>query len=102
MNEIIKSMINQIGVGKMSAMVGAKNWNYSNDQLYVSFRFKMCKKANYFKIEYNEGMDTYTIYFKKIGNAPNYKINFVECFEDVYVDQIHSIFEKVTGLYTSL
>jgi hypothetical protein len=77
-------------------MVGATNLGAGNNGL--SFRFKMCKQFNYCEISVNS-KDLYDMKFLKIRgmNISN------ECVSnDLYGEQLTSVFEKQTGLATSL
>ena len=91
--EIIRQ---QIG-GLALRMLGANNLIDHGDAL--SFRIKGSRKANYIKITLTP-MDDYTVEFKKIGRAPNFKITDVSTHEMIYVDMLHDLIESVTGLYT--
>lgn len=91
--------MNQMGgCNRLKAMVGANSFVYSSDDHFISFKFKMCQKMNYIKITLND-LDTYDLEFGKIWGT-SYKV--VKEFDDVYCDQLKSIFESETGLYLSL
>ena len=96
-----EATLEQIGVGRMNAMVGAYNWTVRDDAT-ISFRFKGSKEANYVSIEYVHATDTYTMKFLMIGHGLNSTIKEVENVADVYCDNVHETFELVTGLLTRL
>ena len=92
---IANTIKNQIG-GKALYRLGAKNLLDCGKAL--SFRVRGSKRVNYIKITLNS-MDTYDLEFGKVWGL-NYKV--VETFEGAYVDMLHSLIEKNTGLYTSI
>jgi len=97
MSEVAKTILQQMGgVNKIKAMTGACNFGASDN--LVSFKFKMCKKANYVRITLNS-MDLYDVEFIKIWGT---KITIVKTYNGIYDDQLKSIFEDYTGLYLSL
>lgn len=85
------------GYGKLSAMIGANAFGFSGDGS-LTFKFKMFKGANTVKFEVN-GKDLYDVTFYKVGK---YDFKEVKAFNDLYFDQLRSVFEKFTGLYLSL
>lgn len=93
---VAETIYKQMGGGRTKMMIGGQY--YVCDTNWLSFKFKMCRKTNYVKITLNS-MDTYDMEFGKIWGT-NYKV--VETFNGVYFDQLIPIFEKTTGLYTSL
>jgi len=64
----------------------------------LSFRFKGSKKANYLKVILTAG-DLYCLRFAKIGKYDYQVVDFVE---DIYCDQLHEVFERVTECATKL
>jgi len=113
--EIANTIINQMGGGgKLRAMIGAKDI-YALDA-GVQFAFKLCKKMNKCVVDLNQD-DLYNVKFYKIPHLnPNctpaaldrYFKNVdkattpVAEFENIYADQLNSVFESETGLYLSL
>lgn len=105
------------GYGKLMSMLGAKNFTYSRKG-EMTFQFKLCKKASHCRITYLAGKDLYKMEFIKIPKAKREKIGdnderayymtitqppkTVETFEDLYADQLKTIFESFTGLKLSL
>lgn len=84
------------GISGLQNMVGAKNFVESENS--IQFRFKSCKKANICRI-YLDLNDTYTVEFYKLSK---FECPMVQIYDNVYGDQLTSIFEKFTGLYLSL
>jgi len=102
--QIAETIYKQLGGNRFKAMVGAYNFIFGTeaDNVFLDCRFKGSKKANHLQVIYVYGTDTYHMVFKKIGNAPKYKIVEVAKFDDVYCDDLQSIFEDTTGLYTHM
>jgi len=98
--EIAQTINSQIG-GKCFFMLGAKNkaFGVENDRVYLGFKIRGSKKANYIKVIYNDGLDLYNIEYGKIRKF-EYKV--VNTVKEIYCDQLHGIIEENTGLYTSL
>lgn len=92
---IAKTIQEQIG-HKALYMLGAKNLLDHGDAL--SFRVRGSKAVNYIKITLNS-MDTYDLEFGKVWGH-NYKVKAT--FDGAYVDMLHDLIEKETGLYTKL
>lgn len=78
--------------GLLKLMVGWGNFAYGNNAL--TFKFKMCSKANYMRITLNS-MDLYDIEFIKVWGT---KITTVKAYEGMYGDQLKETFESFTGL----
>jgi len=64
----------------------------------ICVKFKGSSKANVMYITLNS-LDTYTV---KIAKVVNYKFSEVFSTDNLYAEQLQSVFTKVTGLYTSL
>jgi hypothetical protein len=98
--QIAETIVQQLAGhwNRLSIMTGATNPAYSDKEHYFSFRFKMCKKANYCKIALTP-LDTCNIEFGKI-HGMNYKV--VEDINGAYAEDLKPIFERFTGLYLSL
>ena len=99
-SEVAKEILAQLGGQKFIVMTGAKNFvsaDVGDGQL--SFRLPRAKDSiNHVSITLN-GKDLYDVKFGMIRGV-NYKIK--KEFNDVYNDMLVDIFEKTTGLYTSL
>lgn len=102
--QVAETMYRQLGGGKFKAMTGAYNFVFGDEDgnVFLQCRFKGSRKANYMKVVYNYGADTYRMIFKKLGRAPKYKVTEVADHNGVYCDMLQPIFEEVTGLYTHL
>jgi hypothetical protein len=87
------------GYGKISAMIGAKNFGFDKEGL-LRFQFKMFKKANLVTFKVN-GKDLYDIKFYKLSTRTG-ECPLVQEINDLYADQIKKAFEQYTGLYLSL
>lgn len=95
------TLIKQLGgMGKLVAMVGAKEFTRTerNGHPALSFKFKGSTKANYVIIRLDPS-DTYTLQFGKIVK---YDLKPTGEFHGIYADQLKRTFEKFTGLYLSL
>jgi len=99
MNETLKTLCQQIGMNKLAVMVGASHMVYSNEHNYIAFRFKMNKQYNHCKIQYNAGLDLYTMTFCKVAK---FDIKNEKVIEGLYADMLNTTFESVTGLATKL
>ncbi len=95
MQTITKTILDQLGGCRFTAMTGAKNFTAHPDGL--SFRVPS-KKANYIKITLKSD-DTYKMDFKRIWG---YKVIDVKEFDGVYNDQLQKLFTEVTGMDTHL
>ena len=83
------------GIGRLSAMTGAKNFAQSSEENFVSFKLP---KGVHVKIALN-AMDTYDMTFGKVRKF-EYKV--IKEFKGLYADMLKETFEKHTGLYLSL
>ena len=97
--EIARTILAQLGNLALS-MLGSKNLVDLGDGL--SFRVRGSKRANYVEIRLDAGRDLYNVAIKKIGRAPGFKITDVAEHEGIYVDQLHELIERDTGLYTRM
>ena len=99
----------QLGGNKFKVMTGSKNFmcadiTESNPIFWLRMDLvKNKSKVNRLKIYLNSN-DTYTMYFYKqtIKNYVDVIITNEIKINDVYCDQLKTIFTNVTGLYTSL
>jgi hypothetical protein len=99
------------GRGRLTAMIGAKDFFCSSDEQTLMFKFKLCKKANYCEITIND-RDEYDLVFKKIHRAPSLKQlmagkehkmpTVVEVFNSIQSENLHETFQDFTGLDLSL
>lgn len=93
---VAQEILKQLGgAGRLKMFTGANQFvAYPSG---VSFRIKN-RSINYVKITLN-AMDTYDVYFAKVSGAK--MINEKE-FNNIYNDQLVSLFEENTGMYLSL
>ena len=99
MNNVVKTIIEQIGGNRAFAMIGAKNVIFSDDSLHVKFPGAGKGWPNKFVIRYDAGSDDYRVEFWRVG-----RVNFKPMgeFAGVYADQLVELIESKTGLYLSL
>lgn len=101
--QVAETIRNQIG-GFALKMLGAKNLSYGGEfgkeqRPYLGFRIgRNAKSVNYVKITINTN-DLYDMEFGYIRGV-NYTVR--ETVENVYCDQLNSMIEENTGMYTSL
>ena len=95
---IAKMIFEQLHIRRLfTAMVGAKDYVATDNGL----RFRIGKnssKANRIEISLDPN-DTYTITFARVAKGG---YNALECIDNVYVDMMHDVIERYTGLYTTL
>ena len=104
-NEMAITTLNQLtnsnnGTGRLSAMIGAKNFARDEKNYTIGFKFaaKARNKANYCRIKLN-AMDLYDVEFIAIRGAT---VKTVGTHNGLYADMLKSTFENETGLYLSL
>lgn len=89
------------GSRRLGVMIGAKDFMSDNDGRTLIFKFMRTPSANAIRITLN-GMDTYDIEFIKIGrrNPKTYETPVTTTSEhkNIYAEDLHSLFERVTGL----
>lgn len=93
--QIVTTIVNQLGGNQFVVMTGAQ---LMRDGAKLIVKFKGSKVANYMTIVLNS-MDTYDVHFSKVraGKQTN-----IREYNGMYCDQIRGLFERVTGLRTSL
>ena len=99
--EIANTILSQLGGNRFIAMTGAKNFM----ALQSGLQLDLPKQAHYVKngitrlwIELTPA-DTYTIRAWKIRGMNAYQVDTIE---NVYCDELQSIFTELTGLDTHL
>lgn len=105
--QIAQEIMQQLGANKFRAMVGAKDIFYLTHETKYgdsnpAIRFKIMRNAkgvNLVVIALN-ALDLYDMYFYKTRGANEPLLVAEE--NDVYADMLRKMFEKNTGLYTSL
>ena len=92
---IAETIAEQLGGRRFVAMTGAIFFSQDGgDTLLV--RFKGSKKANILEVKLN-GKDLYDMTFRKMRGT---KLSLVETHDDIYCDQLESVFVRTTVLYT--
>lgn len=97
---IIETISQQIGGGKALAMTGG-SFIADTSKCRLIFKFKGSKKANQVYITYLEGADLYEMKFIKYSPS-KMTVKEIETFDNVYAEDLISLFESTTGLYLSL
>jgi hypothetical protein len=101
-NEVIDTIIEQLGANKFFVMTGSKPHykDIETENPFVSIKLiRNQSGANYLIIQYIRSTDLYKVEFIKL-NTKQRKI--VSTYENIYSDQLTEIFESETGLRTSL
>ena len=79
-------------------MTGAKHFGVGKEGL--SFKIgKNSKQVNHIKIDYDRGRDLYNIKFDWVTKRG---IKNKKTLKGIYADQLAKVFEKYTGMYTTL
>lgn len=97
--QVATTILNQLGGNKFIAMTGAHHLAGSRNTLH--FSFKGSRKTNKCKITLNS-LDLYDVEFFKVNMRAADPCRVVDNYNDIYFDQLQGVFEKATGLYTSL
>lgn len=100
--EVAKTILATLGGNRFVAMTGAKHM--LGDASELTFKLpggNFSNGVNFVRIRL-EASDTYTVEFWKIGRAPSFKMTEIAKAEGVYSDALRAVFERHTGLATSL
>lgn len=95
--EVATTILNQLGGRRFVMMTGSKNFIAKSNGLTMKLSRNQ-SGANYLSIELTP-RDTYKMTFSSIRN---FNITTKKVMDDVYCDQLQSMFTHVTGLYTRL
>lgn len=99
--EVAATILTQLGGRKFIAMTGAKNFLALNDG-EGGMRFNIPRfpgvKINLIEIVLN-GSDLYDVKFSRVHGLT---LKEISSHTDIYFDQLRDLFEKETGLRTSL
>ena len=95
---VAKTILSQLGGNKFCAMTGAKNLVDCGDALAMKIG-RNKTSSNYLKITLNM-MDLYDVRFSRV--SPMGGERSVTEYNNVYNDSLVDVFEKHTGMYTSL
>jgi len=88
------------GIGRLHAMVGAKDFVTDIEGRNVQFGFKSCRKANKCRLTLTRD-DLYTIEFFKF-NRRTFDCPCVETVKGLNFTQLTEIFENFTGLFLTI
>ena len=95
---IAQTILAQLGGNKFIVMTGAKNLVGATGHI-LSFKIgRNAAKVSHVRISL-EANDTYTM---KFFNVRKTTVKEISVREMVYADQLCSVFESVTGMYTSI
>ena len=101
-NTVATTILAQLGGQRFKVMTGASSFAAGVDQLTFRLPSNLTRnKIKGVKITLTPA-DLYTMEFLAQKGRPTFKVVTVEKIEDVYCDQLAEIFERVTGLRTSL
>jgi len=102
--EIANEIARQLGgTRRLAAMTGASKFTADGPALVFALPSGKAKDGiNNVRITLDQGTDTYTVRFIRIGRAPSFKVTPVQETSLVYADQLKTLFEQTTGLYLSL
>jgi len=96
-NSIATTILQQLGGNRFAVMTGSKNFIAGKNSLSMKLS-RNSSKSNYLRITLN-GKDLYDLEFISIRGA---NMTTKHEYNDIYNDQLVSIFESTTGLYTTL
>ena len=95
---VARTILSQLGGNKFCAMTGAKNFIDTGDGLSMKIG-RNKTSSHYLKITLNM-MDLYDVRFSRV--SPMGGERSVTEYNNVYNDSLVDVFEKHTGMYTSL
>jgi hypothetical protein len=99
-SQVGKTILQQMGgTGRLSVMLGAKNFIVSEDGASFRWPNKERSRGNAVRITLG-GSDTYTMEFYNVAGASKPKL--VKKYDMLYADQLVPVFEKQTGWYLSI
>jgi hypothetical protein len=93
--EIVSEIISELGGNQFAAMTGAE---FARNGSMLVVKFKGSTKFNYMTIALN-GRDLYDVVFMKVRAG---KVSNETRLEDIYAEDLRAVFEKSTGLRTSV
>lgn len=89
------------GEGRLTAMIGAKDFFGDANSLKFRFTAPATNGANLVRVQL-DASDTYTVEFYKIGGGPGFECSKINSISFVYDDQLVPVIESETGLRLSL
>lgn len=100
--QIADTIYAQLGGSRFVRMTGARNFSYAGPSLHFGLPARFAKDGiNRVVVELN-GSDLYDVTFYRFNQRAKEMLKTIAEERDVYADQLRAIFEKHTGLYTSL
>lgn len=103
--EVAATILEQLGGNKFLAMTGSKNLISSPTEIGPALTMVLRKNksgAMWLRITLIQDTDTYKMEFIKYTSRPEPSYPVVNELNNVYADQLQSIFTSVTGLLTSM
>lgn len=97
MNEIVKTIIDQLGGARLLRLLLGTRQVIFNDH-GIHFDIHGCAKINRVQINYDAGMDLYKIKFLHVSGCKA-SLNLVAEYNDIYADQLCGMIESETGLF---
>jgi hypothetical protein len=97
---IAAEILQQLGGNRFIAMTGARNLSFADNGALTMHLRRNISGAKYLRIEIN-GSDLYNMIFRTQCKK-DYSFPIVAQYENIYADQLQSIFTKVTGYNTTL
>ena len=96
LSQVAAIILEQLGgIRRLALMISVNN--IASDNNSVTFHFKGSKKVNKVKITLTH-LDLYDlIFYQKIRGSV--EVKEVKTYEEIYADQLISIFEEFTSLY---
>lgn len=96
---IIETLTAQLGAVTLR-MLGASGLVMGSDQLpSLTFKIKGSRQASHVSISFDAGLDLYNV---RTFTLRGYKLSNDKTTSGVYADQLHTVIESHTGLYTKL
>jgi len=100
--EIANTIVQQMGGRALNVMAGAKRFTITDKGLKFSLPSGFAKNGiNQVQVDLTPE-DTYKVKFNKIGRAPNFTATEVSTHDNIYAEDLTSLFEKETGLTLSM
>jgi hypothetical protein len=91
-------ILQQLGGRRFAAMTGA--FNFTQHEKTLTFKLPRGVKDNINCVQITLApSDTYTVKFLRIRGT---RVDTVSTHDDIYVDVLHDLFTRATGLVTSL
>ena len=92
-----QEIMKQLGGRKFEMLIGVKSKGIGKDGLILHIG-RNSKRVSHIIIDLDRGRDLYNLTFGKIYK---YQFKVIKKLKGIYVDQLHDMIEKYTGLYTT-